>query len=50
MTCAASERLRRVAAIGLRERFDGRRPGELTAVLDAIDERCTTIGPRSAEA
>ncbi|UGS34601.1 DUF1932 domain-containing protein [Capillimicrobium parvum] len=50
VTCAASERLRRVAAMGLRERFDGRRPGELSAVLDAIDERCTTNGPWSAEA
>jgi 3-hydroxyisobutyrate dehydrogenase-like beta-hydroxyacid dehydrogenase len=38
MTDAASLRLRWVADLGLRERFSGRRPDGLGAVLEAIDE------------
>jgi 3-hydroxyisobutyrate dehydrogenase-like beta-hydroxyacid dehydrogenase len=48
VTCAAAERLRRVAAMGLRERFDGRRPEDLSAVLDAIEERCAATASGSA--
>jgi 3-hydroxyisobutyrate dehydrogenase-like beta-hydroxyacid dehydrogenase len=38
MTEAAAERLRRLAELGLRERFGGERPAEGRATLDAADE------------
>jgi 3-hydroxyisobutyrate dehydrogenase-like beta-hydroxyacid dehydrogenase len=41
VTAAASERLRRLGDLGLKQRFAGQRPSELDAVLDAIDELST---------
>ena len=38
LTRAGSETLRRIAALGLRERFGGERPTDAGAVLTAIDE------------
>lgn len=49
VSLAAAERLRRVAAMRLGERFDGRRPAELAVVLDAVDELSATTGPRSPQ-